>query len=525
MRRRIDEAARAMEGDVIAGDPTGQWSGAALDSRRVSGGELFFALAGEHTDGHRFVADALARGAAAAVIERPDEVRASDAGSAELPEGACLVRVADGLRALHGLVRHLRDELPDVLIGITGSVGKTTTKELVAAVLAERYRTARTPGNLNNLYGFPMAYLGIPDDTEVMVAELGMSFPGELGEVSALARPDGVVLTAVRPAHLENFPDVGAIAEAKAEIFDGVPASGERGARAFAVANRDDPEVVRVTERWARAGRSAPRRVIWYGLEDDPAITVRGRAVRAAILGDGRVGIRFRLELVADGKRAAEAAEVELPLHGRYNASNALAAAGVGLALGLDLETIRRGLATARSAAHRGVVHRLADGVILVDDAYNSSPVALGEALESARELRDALAGETAEPSSPAGGGRLVAILGDMLELGSGAPGYHRDAGRRAAELGFDPVVGVGPLSEDLCVAARSAGAGTVVHCADAAAAAAWAGEAVGAGDLILVKGSRGIGLERVVERLVGDPVGSRAGRATVTAGHAEGAA
>jgi len=502
-----------MAGEVIAGDASAVWSGAALDSRRVAGGELFFALAGEATDGHRFVGDALARGAAAAVVERPDEI------SAAPPGGACLVQVGDAFEGLHALVRHLRAELPDVLVGITGSVGKTTTKELVGAVLAERFRTARTPGNLNNLYGFPLAYLGIPDDTEVMVAELGMSFPGELGRVSALARPDGVVLTAVRAAHLENFADVEAIAEAKAEIFDGVPVHGARAERAFAVANRDDPQVVRITERWAAAGGSSgdpsgerPRRVIWYGLGEDPAITVRGSEVRPAVLPDGRVGIRFRLELA--GERA-ESEEVEVPLHGCYNASNALAAAGVGVALGLDLAAIRRGLAKVRTVAHRGVVHRLPDGTVLVDDAYNSNPAALAEALESARALSGALPGDGQA-------GRLVAILGDMLELGSTGPELHRAAGRRAAELGFDPIVGVGPLSGALVTAARQAGAATAVHCADAAAAAEWAERAALAGDLVLVKGSRGIGLEQVVDRLLGRGAG---GHAEATAGVAGGAA
>jgi len=502
MRRRIDEAAEAMEGEVIAGDGSALWRGAALDSRRVAGGELFFALAGETTDGHRFVGDALARGAAAAVVQQP----VAALGPQPLPEAGCLVRVDDTFEALHALVRRLRAELPDVVIGITGSVGKTTTKELVAAVLAERFRTARTPGNLNNLYGFPLAFLGIPDDTEVMVAELGMSVPGELGRVSALARPDGVVLTAVRPAHLENFPDVAAIAEAKAEIFDGVPTEGDRGARAFAVANRDDPQVVRVTERWAAgdAPGGGSRRVVWYGLSDDPAITVRGRDVRPALLADGRVGIRFHLEL-GTGDSAANG-EVDVPLHGRYNASNALAAAGVAHALSLGLDAIRRGLSQARGAAHRGAVHRLACDATLVDDAYNSNPDALAEALASARDLaRDWERGAVKEEIAwPAGtDGRLVAILGDMLELGPEAARFHREAGRLAAVLGFDPVVGVGPLAAELVAAARAAGARTAVHCADAAAAADWAARHVLPGDLVLVKGSRGIGLERVVDRLL----------------------
>ncbi|MGD2114808.1 MAG: UDP-N-acetylmuramoyl-tripeptide--D-alanyl-D-alanine ligase, partial [Acidobacteriota bacterium] len=264
VRRRIDEAARAMGGDVITGDGTAPWTGAALDSRRIRGGELFFALTGETTDGHRFVGDALQRGAAGAVVHRRVEgVPGPGPAGARTRTGApCLIRVSDTYAGLHALVRTLRRDLPEVLVGITGSVGKTTTKELTYGVLAERFRAARNPGNLNNLFGFPLAFLNIPDDTEVMVAELGMSFPGELGTVSDLARPDGAVLTNVRPAHLENFPDLRAVAEAKAEIFRGLPP----GPNAFVVANRDDPEVVRVTERWA--GSRGGGRVIWYGLEE-----------------------------------------------------------------------------------------------------------------------------------------------------------------------------------------------------------------------------------------------------------------
>lgn len=478
MKRRIDEAADAMGGDVIAGDGATVWSGAALDSRKVEGGELFFALAGERTDGHRFVADALGRGAAAAVVERPVEgPRTPDSGT----DGPALVRVNDTYEGLHALVRALRRELPRILVGITGSVGKTTTKEATAAVLSERFRTARNPGNLNNLYGFPLAFLGIPDDTEVMVAELGMSLPGELGRVSSLARPDGVVLTNVRPAHLENFPDVSAIAEAKAEIFQGLPG----GARAFVAANRDDPEVVRVTERWAASDRGG--RVIWFGLEAG-ALEVRGRDVRPAVLADGRTGVAFTLEI------AGERADIELPLHGRYNVYNALAAAAVGHALGLEVDAIARGLGRVRPAAHRGAVHRLVvsggDGepITLVDDSYNSNPEALARALESAAEL--------------AGDSRRVAILGDMLELGPETPRFHRAAGRRAAELGFAPVVGVGPLAAELVAGAREAGA-TALHLEEAGAAADWAAESLRPGDLLLIKGSRGIGLDRVVERLL----------------------
>ena len=477
-----------MGGEVIAGDGDALWNGARLDSRAVRGGELFFALEGERTDGHRFVADALGRGAAAAVVHREDAVpRGGDGGAAVL--------VGDTYRGLHDLVRRLRRELPERLVGITGSVGKTTTKELTAAVLSERFRTARNPGNLNNLYGFPLSFLNIPDDTEVLVAELGMSVPGELAEVSRLARPDGAVLLNVRPAHLENFPDVAAIAEAKAEIFEGLPAAPDApGGPAWVVANRDDPEVVRVTGRWAEETEAGRRgRVIWFSLGGSADAEVRAQDVEA-VAGPGDPGgpaggsVRFTLEV--GGGRGA----VELPLHGRYNVPNALAASAVGHALGLGLDEIRRGLAGVQPAAHRGAVHRLPGGTVLIDDSYNSNPEALERALESGLDLR-ARRGQDA-------GGRPVAILGDMLELGARAPSFHREAGRRAAALGYAPVVGVGELAGELVAAAREAGA-EAIHLEDAEAAADWAAEEVREGDLVLVKGSRGVGLEAVVERLL----------------------
>lgn len=449
-----------MAGTVIAGDPATLWRGAALDSRKVTGGELFFALAGEQADGHRFVADALARGAAAAVVRDAVAVAPS----------ACLVQVADPYAGLHDLARAIRQDVPSrCLVGVTGSAGKTTTKEILAACLATRFRTAKSPGNLNNLYGFPQALLGVPDDTEVMVAEMGMSTPGELAGVSQLGRPDVVMLLNVRPVHLENFGSVGAIAEAKAEILRGLAPGG------LVVANRDDPEVTRVVRRHLDAHPAD--RVVWFGEGDAPEISVRLLAVSPRA--SGLTGSRFEL---AVGERKVT---LELPLHGRVNVLNAVAAIAAAQALGVELEALPAALRTLEPAAHRGAVHELAIGATLVDDCYNSNPEALAAALESAAEL-----------ASERGRNRRVAIVGDMLELGPEAPAFHRRAGQRAAELGFE-VVAVGPLAGETAAGAH----GRALP--DAAAAAEWAGENVSAGDLVLVKGSRGIGLERVVERLL----------------------
>lgn len=452
VRATMAEAAAAMEGALTGAPDAALWDGAAIDSRAVRPGQLFFALPGARTDGHRFVPQALERGAAAVVVH--------EEGAA--PPEAPRIKVDDAFSALHALTRAIRARTPKRLVGVTGSVGKTTTKELLAAMLAGRHRVARTPGNLNSLYGFPLSLLDIPDDTEWMVAEMGMSTPGELGRLSLLARPDVAVFTVVRPVHLEFFADLRAIAEAKAELLQGLAPGG------LVVANADDPEVARIGRRHAEAGGQ----VVWYGRGGD----VRAVDAEPADVAGG-LGSRFRLE--ADG----ESLEVLLPLHGLYNVDNCLAAAAAAWAVGMPLSEIAAAVAAVRPAAMRGVVHHLPAGGTLIDDSYNSNPAALARALESAALLPAA---------------RRWVVAGDMLELGAGGPELHREAGRRAAELGFSPVVGVGALARELVAGAAEAGADTAWY-PDAASAAARAAGELRPDDLLLVKGSRGVGLERVV--------------------------
>jgi UDP-N-acetylmuramoyl-tripeptide--D-alanyl-D-alanine ligase len=465
-RCSVAETAAAVGGRVT-GDPGSVWDGAAIDSRAVHGGhggetgELFFAFAGERTDGHRFVADAFARGAAAAMVQ--EEVA--------VPERGALITVPDTFRALHDLTRHLRRRVPEKLVGITGSAGKTTTKELLAAMLAARYRVARTPGNLNNLYGFPLSLLNVPDGTEWMVAEMGMSTPGELRQLSLLGRPDVALFTVVRPVHLEFFGTLQAIAEAKSELLAGLPADG------LVVANADDPEVSRIARRHLSQSGG---RIVWYGLGPD----AEGADVRASDVSPapgGLIGSRF---LLSAGERSVE---VALPLHGLYNVGNCLAAAACAHALGVELAEIAGAVAAVRPAAKRGVVHRLPGGVTLIDDSYNSNPDAVDRALEGAALLP---------------GTRRLAVLGDMLELGPEGPRFHRAAGERAAGLGFSPVAGVGELARELAAGAAARGA-EAPWFPDAAAAAEWAAGEVRDGDLVLVKGSRGVKLEAVVDRLL----------------------
>ncbi len=459
-RLSVDEAARAVGGRITAGDADAMIEGAAIDSRAVRGGELFFAFAGERTDGHRFVADALSHGASAAMVQE----------DLPAPSKGALIRVPDTFQALHDLARHVRSRVPERLVGITGSAGKTTTKELLAAMLGRRFRVAWTKGNLNNLYGFPLSLLNVPDGTEWMVAEMGMSTPGELRQLSLLGRPDAALFTVVRPVHLEFFDSVRAIAEAKSELLAGLAPDG------FIVANADDPEVARIASRHhSRHGA----RVVWYGLRAETAdVQARDLAPEP----EGGIGSRFVLEA------GGQSVEVRLPLHGLYNVENCLAAAACAWALGLPLAEIAAAVREVKPAAMRGVVHRAAAGFTLVDDSYNSNPDAVGKALEGAALLP---------------GARRVAVLGDMRELGPEGPRFHREAGEQAGRLGFSPVVGVGELSRELTAGAESAGA-AAVWVADAAAAADWAAKEVRPGDLVLVKASRGVGLEKVVQRLLG---------------------
>jgi UDP-N-acetylmuramoyl-tripeptide--D-alanyl-D-alanine ligase len=450
-RLTVDAVARATGGRIVSGDPRSECAGAAIDSRAVQAGQIFFALPGTRTDGHRFVGAAAAQGAGAVVVQ--EDVSAETA----------VIRVDDTLKALQDLARHVRASgVPRKLVGITGSMGKTTTKELLAAMLGSRFRTSKTIGNLNNLIGYPLSLLNVPDGTEWMVAEMGMSTAGELRELSLMGRPDAAVFTVVRPVHLEFFASVSDIAEAKSELLAGLAPDGP------VIANADDPEVTRIAKRHGR-------NVVWYGVESQ-AVDIR---LTDLAPGPEGAGSRFKL------RTRDETVAFELPLHGLYNAENCLAAAACAWSLGMSLEEIAASVREVKPASMRGVVHR--GSFTVVDDSYNSNPAALAKALESAAKLP---------------GRRRVAVLGDMRELGPEGPRFHRESGELAARLGFSPVLGVGELSRALVDGARAGGA-EAQWVADASAAAEWAAGEVREGDLVIVKASRGVGLDAVVRQLL----------------------
>jgi UDP-N-acetylmuramoyl-tripeptide--D-alanyl-D-alanine ligase len=462
-RLSLAAIARAARGELAVGPrpPEGGAEhlvgGYSIDTRTLRPGDLFFALVGPRLDGHDFVPEALAKGAAAAVVAR--------GGPVTWKEAPALVRVKDTTRALQDLGAHVRRLRPLKVVGITGSAGKTTAKELAAAVAGERFPAYKSEGNLNNTYGLPLTLLRMPGDREVAVLEMGMSTQGEIARLAEIADPDvGVVLCVLR-VHLEHFGSLDKIAEAKGELFRGMRKD------AVAIYNADDP-------RTARLGRGFPGARLAYGVHAQKA-DVRAEEV---VL-EGLAGSRFGL------RRGRESETVHLHLSGRHNVYNALAAAAVGYALGLDTRTIRRGLESVRPAAMRGVLHRLPNGIEVLDDAYNSNPTAMEKAIDLLREVRPR--------------GRRILVSGDMLELGPYEKQAHARLGAQVAQAGIELFVAVGPLSVGAAEAARGAGAKDVRHAADSEAAAPLVADEARSGDLVLVKGSRGMRMERVVQALL----------------------
>ena len=381
------------------------------------------------------------------------------------PGAPVVIEVADTTTALQELGRHVRRQSGACVTAITGSAGKTTTKETAAEFLAARYTVYRNRGNLNNHIGLPLSLLDLRARPEVAVVELGMNHAGEIRRLVELAEPETRVWTNVGDAHLGFFSGPDEIAEAKAEILEGATA------RSLLVANADDPRVMRHAARFA--GRTTT-----FG-------TGEAADVRAGQVEDlGPAGTRSTLS-TPRGR-----ADLRVPLVGRGNLLNVLAAAAVALAMDVPLETIVERAAGLRPARHRGEVVALRDGVTLVDDSYNSSPAALKGAL-----------GVLAADRQHA---RRVAVLGEMLELGRFAVDLHQECGRAAAAAGVAELIAVGgPPAEALAAAAREAGLGARArHVATSTEAAPIAAGSIRPGDLVLVKGSRGIGTELVVDRI-----------------------
>ena len=435
--------------------------GGAVDSRLVTPGCLFVALSGERTDGHRFLAAATSAGAAALLVAVPPDVADLDALG-----DVTVVLVADALAGLQAVAGAWRNCFAPLVVGVTGSVAKTSTKDATAAVLAAAMPTLATEGNQNNEVGLPLTLLRLGPEHRAAVLEMGMYSGGEIATLAALARPSIGIVTAVAPIHLERAGSLEAIEDAKAELVEALPAGGT------AILNQDDPRV--------RAFRSRTRAaVVTYGL--DPAADVSARAVTAR----GVRGMSF--ELLARAPRPASL-WVEISALGRHSVQNALAAGAVGLVAGIPDERIAAGLAApwGRASAHRGAVVD-APGLTILDDTYIASPPAVVAALEVLATLP----------------GRPVAVLGEMRELGAGHEDGHRAVGVAAARVAAELVV-VGPAAAGIAAGAVAAGLDPRrVHAvADRDEAVALLRSLLRPGDAVLVKASRGAALEAVVDAL-----------------------
>jgi len=441
----LNEVAKAVQGDIKGSDVLIQ--GVSSDSRTLNTGEMFVALTGPHFDGHEFVAQAVTRAASAALVSHPV--------STELP----IVVVEDTTAALGRLGASWRERFDIPLIAVTGSNGKTTVKEMIGAILRQRHAGLVSAGNLNNAIGVPLTLCRLREPHRFAVVEMGMNHAGEIAYLTELTRPTIALITNAAAAHLEGLGDVAAVARAKAEIFDGLPAHG------VAIINTDDE----FAGLWrARAGT---RRIISFGLTAGADVTAAYEFTPTGSV----------LELWT----GAGEVEVVLPLPGRHNVVNALAAAAAALAADADLASIKAGLETIKAVPGRLMALAGRDDTLIYDDTYNANPASVYAAL-------DVLAAAT---------GERFLVLGDMAELGPGEVDWHARVGARARELGIDALYALGPLSE---ATVESFGAGGR-HFDDIAGLIEALQEHARPGSRILVKGSRRMRMERVVAALAVD--------------------
>jgi UDP-N-acetylmuramoyl-tripeptide--D-alanyl-D-alanine ligase len=454
---------------------------AVVDSRRAGSGSLFIALRGQHQDGHDFISQAVAAGAVAVLAERcpaglasialppgEDQSRGLNAGPGQ---PVCLL-VPDSLAALQQIAAHWRRQHKARVVAVTGSVGKTTSKEVIAAVLRQRYRCLKSEGNYNNEIGLPLTLLDLRADDERVVLEMGMYQVGEIAHLAAIALPQVGVVTDVGPSHLERLGSIERIAQAKAELPQALPPAAEGG---VAILNEDDTHV-RAMAVMTRA------RVFTYGLS--PTAHLWADEIES----EGLEGIRFRLH------HAGQTVHIRVPFLGRHSVHTALRGAAVGLVEGLSWEEIVSGLRDQESELRLVAVPGPAGSTIL-DDTYNASPASCLAALNLLEEL------PLTHP-----GARKIAVLGDMYELGSYEEEGHRIVGRRAREVA-DLLVAVGKLGKIMGQEALQAGMapGTVYLVEDNVRAVVLLRDLLGSGsggDMLLVKGSRGLEMEQIVTTL-----------------------
>jgi UDP-N-acetylmuramoyl-tripeptide--D-alanyl-D-alanine ligase len=456
MNLTLDEISRAVNGS-LDGDGIAIVHGYSIDSRTVKPDELFFAIKGPRFDGHDFVLSAFERKAAAAVVERNwnGSVLRSNAPGA-------VIRVSSTIQALQDLARAVRRRWGMPIVGVTGSAGKTTTKEMIAAVLAKKFTVLRSIGNLNNDYGLPLCLLRLERDQEIGVLEMGMSAKGEIARLASIAEPNEGVITNVNPVHLEFFKSVDEIAEAKAELLAGLHEPR------VAYLNSDDSRV-------RLMARNFTGKIVTYGIQSAASFKVD------QIKDVGLDGTAFT---VHHGRRHLD---FVLRLLGQHNVANALAAIAVGLVHEVSWEQAREAVSEIRPEKMRGVVVKFNEGFVIIDDTYNSNPRALTEMIRFVGRLKEFQ--------------RKIVVAGEMLELGPDGPQLHRACGREAAKSGAALIVGVQGSAYEFVEGAREAGTAEsgLRFVSDAVEAGNLLASELRKGDVALLKASRGVRLEQAL--------------------------
>jgi UDP-N-acetylmuramoyl-tripeptide--D-alanyl-D-alanine ligase len=443
-----------MKGEILQGPPSLSFHKFNIDSRLSEPGELFFALVAER-NGHDFIGQAADKGASGAVISQKIIPPFDD---------FALIKVPNTLEALQKLAQNTLYEHPVKVVGITGSIGKTSTKEFTSALLEGRFHVLKSEGNFNNHLGLPLSVLRLREEHEIAVLEMGMSQTGEIKNLTEIAPPDVAVITNVLPVHLEFMKTMANIAHAKKEILEGMKPNGT------AVLNGDDPWVNKISSAWK--GEK-----VFFGYSKNWDISAQNIQ---------KFGLNGKIfELNYGGQRE----KVKLLSFYDSTISNFLAAVAVAFTFSVPVEEIKERAAQLRPAAKRGTVFLLKEDKTLIDDSYNSNPVALEATLKSVAEL----------PAK-----RKIAVLGDMLELGEDSVKYHVSAGKQVVESGFDLLVTIGPLSKHMAEGAEEMGMhqDRIHTFKDSKEAAKNLGGLLKHGDLILVKGSRGIQMETIIEQL-----------------------
>jgi len=454
LRLSVSEVQEATGGRLKSGDNHTVVEGVAVDSRRVRPGQLFVALKGEKFDGHDYAAEAVAAGAAAVVVEREVDVG----------PGVPVVQVDSTTDALMDLAAYHRSRFNPTVIAVTGSIGKTTTKDMVASILSQHYRTLKNRGNYNTEIGLPLTMFDLDESHEMAVLEMGMRGPAQIAALARVARPSIGIVTNVAPVHVELLGSVRNVARAKRELVESIPCHGT------CVLNGDD-RLVR-----SMAARCRGKTLIFGGRDAD---------IWADGVEDlGRRGVRFRLHW-RDQERV-----VLLPLPGVHNISNALGAAGASLAAGACMDMVQSGLARLELSGMRLEIQELPRGITVLNDAYNANPVSMKAALRVLKRL--------------GAGQRRIAVLGDMLELGSDAVKFHVRVGWLAAEGVADILISVGELGKAIAEGARMKGMSDkqVYACRDTVEAGRLLQKLVCSGDVILLKASRAVRLEKAIDYL-----------------------